>query len=411
MKTNLRCATALLAGSAGMLFSGCDTGVGDLTLLDSASTSTLALSTPPFLVQIRAIDPAKLILDVVVNGSAVNMQAHDDVWEGVINIPAGEVASIELVWSENIPGEAEPLQLAVYTDTIGPIVTAVSLPLTTGDYLSAGFDDDQDGIPNLEERREGTNARDASDPGPGSPANDADEFPIDVSIPSIASSDSPPVIDGIYDEVWDRSYFVDVEGDELSIDNLMLGEPVTRTDQNTEFQWTALHDDSYLYILVSGEFAVGATLFADSETAWKDDSVEIYIDGNNSKQSSYDQVDDYSFVIPHLKLVDPLESNNSFDADGRALQGYNSLPLPGDITFASCLCTSHNHLWEIRINLEQVGISIGQPFGIEVQLNDDRDGGERDVKWGWIHPSSTVEGAATDSTWMNPALMGTAILE
>jgi hypothetical protein len=378
-------------------------------LVDTGPTATLAMSAPRFLLQTRAIDPASLILGVIVNGSPVDMQLQGDEWVGSIHVPAGDIASIELTWSQNIGDGAGPLRLATYSDTVGPISTSISLPLTAEQYISEGIDDDQDGLSNLEELLAGSNARDATDPG-SAPADDVEAVFIDVSIPEIAASDAP-VIDGYYEDVWNASYFSDTSGDTLSIDNLLVGEPDNRTDENTEFQWTALHDRTYLYIFVAGEKVENATLFADSVSAWQDDSVELYLDGDNSKLSTYDQINDYLFVLPHLKLKEPFEANNSFDADGRVGTGAYSTPFPEDFAFSSCLCADDRFYWEIRVNLEQSGIRTGQPFGIELQLNDDVNGGERDVKWGWIHPSLYSEGAPIDSTWRNPGLMGTAILE
>ena len=407
----------LLAGLAYVQLAACDTGAStesliNQSLINTGSTSTLALSAPPFLVQTRAIDLARLIVEVSVNGNAVDMQRQGDQWRGEINVPAGEVVSIELVWLEVNADGAAPLRLATYMDTIGPLSAPVSLPLGVDDYVSEGIDDDQDNISNLEERREGTNPRDASDP-QRAPADDGNGDSIDVVIPEISSS-QVPVIDGRYESVWNSNNLSDTEGRQLSIDNLLVGEPISRTDGNTEFEWTAMHDGTYLYVLVKGENVEGATLFADSVSAWKDDSLELYIDGDNSKFSTYDQVNDFLFVLPHLKLLEPLEANNSFDLDGRIRTGFHSTPLPEDFTFATCLgllCSGDSNIWEIRVNLEQVGIVKGRPFGFELQLNDDRNGGERDVKWGWIHPSLAVEGAARDSTWQNPSLMGTAVLQ
>ena len=399
----------LYVGLACAVVVGCDTSVSTAALIGAGSTSNLTLSPPYFITRTRAIESAALVPEVLVNGNAVGMQRMDDGWSGAIYVPLGEVASLELTWFENLTGESEPLRLATYSDSIGPISTAVTLPLFESDFVSEGIDDDQDGISNLDERQAGSDPRDGSDPA-ASASNTNDEYPIDVYIARISASQMPPVIDGVYDEVWDSSYFTDVNGHYLSIDNLMLGEPVLRTDGDTEFQWTALHDGVHLYVLVFGEYVEGATLFADSRETWKDDSVEFYIDGDNSKHSSYDQVNDYAFVIPQLKLSEPFEANNSEDTDSRWLRGSQSLPLPQDFTFASCLCTSGRVIWEFRISLEQFGIKPDQPFGIEMQINDDLDSGGRDVKWGWKHPS-IYTGGGGDATHLNPSFMGTAILD
>ena len=50
------------------------------------------------------------------------------------------------------------------------------------------------------------------------------------------------------------------------------------------------------------------------------------------------------------------------------------------------------------------GSSVGRPFGIEIQLNDDDNGAARDARFGWLEPSGS---SMADS---NPGVFGTALL-
>jgi len=52
---------------------------------------------------------------------------------------------------------------------------------------------------------------------------------------------------------------------------------------------------------------------------------------------------------------------------------------------------------------------LGKPFGFEIQLNDDDDGGSRDAKWAWMHPAGLD--STNDFTWQNPSFMGSAVLQ
>jgi len=67
-------------------------------------------------------------------------------------------------------------------------------------------------------------------------------------------------------------------------------------------------------------------------------------------------------------------------------------------------------VYELSFNIEATGIEIGQPFGLEVQVDDDDTGGTRDSKWGWF-PPSRVAPDNTDTTYMNPSIMGTVQLQ
>ena len=51
----------------------------------------------------------------------------------------------------------------------------------------------------------------------------------------------------------------------------------------------------------------------------------------------------------------------------------------------------------------------GRPFGFELQVNDDDDGGPREGKWGWAHPARVSEDV--DRTFVNPSIMGVAVLD
>ncbi len=425
----------MLVGLACVTLASCDSGPGPQTLHDEENnTSVLTLSAPLFIRQVQTIDSTTLILDVTVNGTTVDMSKQGDEWTGIILVPAVDITDIELLWSEKTH-KPEPLKLAVYRDTSGPITTAALLPLSADDYDTAEFDDDNDKVSNFDERRHGSDPFDASDtgttiPDSGTPPqadtenpdvndpaaeNDANpeettdtnegNTPVDIIVNQIDPSDSP-IIDGVLEDVWSTAAnWSDYDGMTLAIDNLIWGSDDSRANDATEFQWVAMHDGTYLYLLVIGEYAENTTQFADSEQVWHDDTIELYIDGDNSKGTSYDGVNDYLLFIPHLKYKQPLEANNIHEADHRKYSGSDieaSGTWPAGVEFVNRISTGHRHTWEIRIELSRVGIQVGQPFGIDLQYSDDQDGGERDAKWSWM--------SADDNTWHNPGLMGTAIL-
>ena len=63
-----------------------------------------------------------------------------------------------------------------------------------------------------------------------------------------------------------------------------------------------------------------------------------------------------------------------------------------------------DHYYEIVIDLASAGIVPGRPFGFEVQLNDDDNGGVVDARFGWFEKSGS---SIADSS---PGVFGTALL-
>ncbi len=242
-----------------------------------------------------------------------------------------------------------------------------------------------------------------------------------VSIPRIVDG-RPPAIDGQTVDIdlqtnrligeWESAVQTDRSDQLLTINSLMESNGVNTT-AGTGHRWAALHDGTYLYLLVisddNGEYRFDTQ---EIRKPWKDDDLEIYFDGNNSLLSSYDGVDDFHM---HINLIDPVTSqgNNSFGESKKLYQAVNSATLPADLSFSVGLQRGplfddrvfRSDIYEIRIKLSELNIIVGQPFGFELQLNDDDDGETRDTKWGWHHP------AGSDQAWENPSLLATVILQ
>ena len=202
-------------------------------------------------------------------------------------------------------------------------------------------------------------------------------------------------------------------GTDLFVDSLMISS--NNGNDSTPFHsWTAVHDGTFLYILVLVDDQ--GDNHGDSAALGNDDSIEIYIDGNNSNLTSYGDADDRYLRIGLLDANG--NPNNSGNAAARIEQGLNSAPLPPNIVFATGLGTGplsvvntgeRQDIYEVQLELAGFGISPNQPFGIEVQINDDDGGGTRNTKWGWNHPARrTVD---IDLTQSNPAFMGTVQLQ
>ncbi len=250
-----------------------------------------------------------------------------------------------------------------------------------------------------------------------------DNNPI-VRIPR-TDRDNAPTIDGapldyiagteLLDGEWRFAAQFNGVNEPLEIGQYMFGEPGTN-DVSANHHWAAVHDGIYLYVLVVSDDA--GKHFQDTNELrkpWKDDSVELFIDGNNSRLDTYDGVDDFHMTINLLSSIGV--SNASYIADPKIRQSDTSATLPADLAFAAgpgngpaaaSAERGRKDIYEIRIKLSELNIEVNAPFGIEVQINDDDNGGSRDAKWAWYHPAGNT--SDNDFTWQNPSVMGTAIL-
>ena len=174
------------------------------------------------------------------------------------------------------------------------------------------------------------------------------------------------------------------------IDNLLVANVPDYIDGSGYSRWKAMHDGTNLYIHVRSSTDTGR-LFLDSDQPWHDDSFEIFIDGDNSKGEEFDGVNDFQV---------------SLSADSSTFEPLNSgMSAPGLGVFYKSVSDGSTHpAIEIAINLESAGIEIGKPFGFDVHINEDDNGGDRDAKWGWFEKSGF------DRSWFNPSVLGTLLL-
>lgn len=241
-----------------------------------------------------------------------------------------------------------------------------------------------------------------------------------VLIPRILPADAP-VIDGMgvtlngQDNLtgeWGNAVQFDDFGARLWIKNLMIDQDADASDGTQLHRWAAMHDGVNLYLLALTDDR--GLREADSIDYWKDDSIELFIDGDNSKLTEWGDADDYHMIVPLLKQFST-EANN--EIDGRFAPGPSSSNLsiefstgPGIGPDGIRIAKWEQDVYELVVPLVAAGIEVGAEFGLEIQLNDDDDGGFRDSKWGWFHPSR-VDDEDTDLTYLDPSVMGTVILE
>ncbi|MEI2688265.1 MAG: sugar-binding protein [Anaerolineae bacterium] len=196
----------------------------------------------------------------------------------------------------------------------------------------------------------------------------------------ILRTDSAPVLDGAVDALW-------AGANSYTIANTTVGSAVPASDLSGSFR--ALHDATNLYLLVE---ITDQALINDSGAGWyHDDTVEVFIDGDYSRSATaYDGVNDFQLAVRY--------------ADGNVvIQGANSAPVPAGAQARFAAATG-GYVLELTLPLAQIGVTptAGYLLGLEVQVNDDDDGGDRDTKMAWWSTS--------DNTWQYPSLFGTGML-
>jgi len=132
-------------------------------------------------------------------------------------------------------------------------------------------------------------------------------------------------------------------------------------------------------------------VISDSNQAWADDSIEVYIDANNSREAKYDGQDDFQFTF-RMKDSSVSISGNS---PQRSLKGVQK----------KMTKTAKGYRLEAMIpwQLLHVKPQAGLRMGFDIQVNDDDNGHHRDAKISW--------NAAMDKAWKDPRAFGTLLLE
>jgi len=193
----------------------------------------------------------------------------------------------------------------------------------------------------------------------------------------IVSVPAPPVIDGQVDAGWAKAAV-------LPIRTAITGsgtEPTGPADASGQFR--VLYDSTNLYVLVDVN---DEQLRNDSTSTYLDDSVEVYVDGDN------------------LKGQPPLAGNArqyTFGWTDTAIAGTNT-----NTTGVQHAQVNTPGGWRIEIKLPWSSLlggaaPLGKTIGIDCFYNDDDDGGDtRESQIAWH--------ALVANDWQTPASWGTA---
>lgn len=198
---------------------------------------------------------------------------------------------------------------------------------------------------------------------------------VAVLPPSIAHAESALTLDGEKESAYLYSYNVETV---LSGD-LLPGE--------TPSSWSAVWTNDYLYVHVS---VIDQNLNNDSGNSWwEDDGVEIFIDADNSKATSYDNNDfQWGFL---WNTTDVVEGGNN---------------PTGSIVGVEFIIVETTNGYNLEVAIPWTTMTVspeeGLIIGIDVAINDDDDGDARDNKYSW--------NAIEDAGWQDPSYFGEAVL-
>ncbi|MDD5064551.1 MAG: sugar-binding protein [Phycisphaerae bacterium] len=204
---------------------------------------------------------------------------------------------------------------------------------------------------------------------------------------TIMPAATPPVIDGNEDDVWSVAPV-------YKLKNVIYAPPSSPNDIAADFRamWDA--DNLYLLVDVTDDSLVNDTRPDQAVTLptgstnipwWYDDCVEVYIDAGNSKSNQYGSEDaQYHF---------------DWDRTSPTMGRHNEHGRMENIEFAM-KTIEKGYRTEIKFPWATLGKkpSAGSSIGLDVHVNDDDEGGERDTKITWCDKQ--------DTAWSNPQAFG-----
>ncbi len=133
-------------------------------------------------------------------------------------------------------------------------------------------------------------------------------------------------------------------------------------------KWQVKWDKERLYLIVK---VYDKEAQVDSSDPAQDDSIEFFIDGDNGRSAMFDQQNDFHLIFVRGKAGVIFGAGN---ADEILLDA----PVAWEEKYDG---------YEMRVSIawSQLGITpkVGNKLGMDVIVNDDDDGGDRDARIGW----------------------------
>ena len=151
--------------------------------------------------------------------------------------------------------------------------------------------------------------------------------------------------------------------------------------------WQTSWDKDYLHIRVA---TMDDRFVKDSGAPWSDDSIEIFVDADGSRDSRFDGQNDFHFIFRWRDHQVNLSQSSPRRRDLGILQAMNR--------------HTNGYTLEASIPWQTLGVipQNGSIIGLEVQVNDDDTGNDRDGKLAWF--------SKNDEAWLNPQNFGRMLL-
>jgi len=179
-----------------------------------------------------------------------------------------------------------------------------------------------------------------------------------------------------------------------------MGWTTPEDDEDGSFEFACVADEKFLYVAIKiwdDEKRVDESV---GDSVYLDDSIELYVDGDNSKAAEYE---------PDVSQITIGRYNIGEDPEAPMLNAWTGnngkgKPASQTGTMVAVVDTNYGYAMEVAVPLESFNIELddGTVIGFNVQLNDDDDGGDRDHKLSW----SEKEREDGETAYFNPSVFG-----
>ncbi len=208
--------------------------------------------------------------------------------------------------------------------------------------------------------------------------NDTSEIVITINQcipPQPCSTSFTPIIDGQQDSGWGAI-------PSQNITNNIIGIVGSSSDLSGSFKLHWDTDNLYLFVEVQDDLLIND----NSIRHFNDDGVSVYLDGGNENTTTYD-TNDHNM---QFRWNDPVVKDNGSLNPAGVLKGEFQ--------------TATGYSMEMSIPWSTIGYlpTTGHTIGIDIHLNDDDDGNDRDKKLTWTD--------LQDLAWTNPSVLGDYVL-
>lgn len=171
----------------------------------------------------------------------------------------------------------------------------------------------------------------------------------------------------------------------LRLKNVVSGNIQNGSDLSSV--WQTHWDDKYLHVRVD---TLDDKFVKDSKMPWSDDSIEIFIDADGSRNSKFDGKNDFHLIYRWKDRNVNLSSNSP---------RRRNLGIKQTMTRTNKGYTLETSIPWTTLRVRPIA---GKAIGIDIQINDDDSGKDRDGKLAWH--------AKNDLSWKSPRNFGKLVL-